>query len=334
MSRTDQAVTVPMDVAWVPSWLSWVGCVTACLRALGVDCDRADVAGVSGYAFQLTIHKQLCPSGPTVCSWGALAEGIPLLGRSILSFATAHECHTGDSRNDRTREACRRAFDMVSAEIAAGRPCMIWGTYVPECGVVVGIDGDSYVVKSYREATGEPQPPIRFDDLDAPGGPYALAFPGEVRPNPAWRDRYPLWRAAQLLEQSAWWHPHWTTGLAAAYGAWVAAMESGDFIPFGAAYNAQCWAESRALGRDFLGRVAARCPFASEPLGRAAEAYGESADHLARVAGLFPFPPRGEAPVEAATRQEAAEALRAAQMAETRAHEALVAALAADWPLQ
>jgi len=332
MSRTDQAVSVPMDVEWVPSWLSWVGSVTTCLRALGVDCDRADVAGVSGYAFQLTIHKQLCPSGPTVCSWGALAEGLPLLGRSVQSFATAHECHTGDSRNDRTREACRRAFETVSAEIAAGRPCMIWGTYVPEFGVVVGIDGDCYVVKSFREVTGEPQPPIHFDDLDAPGGPYALAFPSEVRPDPRWPDRYAVWRAALLLEQSAWWHPDWTTGLAA-YDAWVAAMESGDLIPFGAAYNAQCWAESRALGRDFLGRVAGRCPFAAEPLGRAAEAFGESADHLAHVARLFPFPPRDEERPDAQVCREAAEALRAAQAAEARAREALGAALAADWPL-
>ena len=95
--------------------------------------------------------------------------------------------------------------------------------------------------------------------------------------------------------------PGRTTGLAA-YDAWVAAMESGDFIPFGAAYNAQCWAESRALGRDFLGRAAGRCPFASAPLGRAAEAFGESADRLA-------------------------------QGAETRAREVLREALDADWPL-
>jgi len=49
-------------------WLTWVGATTGCLRALGVNCDTADVAGQSGYAFRIIINDTLCASGPTAFS--------------------------------------------------------------------------------------------------------------------------------------------------------------------------------------------------------------------------------------------------------------------------
>jgi hypothetical protein len=57
------------DVRFGSSWLSWVGATTGCLNALGVQCDPADVAGHSGYAFRLTIVKDVCVSGPTCFAW-------------------------------------------------------------------------------------------------------------------------------------------------------------------------------------------------------------------------------------------------------------------------
>jgi hypothetical protein len=36
-----------------PAWLTWVASATTCLNALGIECDRVDVAGFSGYAFHL-----------------------------------------------------------------------------------------------------------------------------------------------------------------------------------------------------------------------------------------------------------------------------------------
>src|SRR3954470_13156889 len=76
-------------------WLTWVGATAGCLNALGIDCDLADVAGHTGYAFGMRIHRDLCPSGPTAFQWGSLLPGVQRLGRSTLCFH-AIERHTPD----------------------------------------------------------------------------------------------------------------------------------------------------------------------------------------------------------------------------------------------
>ena len=55
-TSTDQ-ITVPMDVEWQPAWITWVAATTTCLNALGVECDKTDVAGYSGYAFVMSVHE-------------------------------------------------------------------------------------------------------------------------------------------------------------------------------------------------------------------------------------------------------------------------------------
>src|SRR5205085_1389163 len=126
-------------------WLSWVGAVTGCLKALGVDCDPADVAGHSGYAFVICIHQKICPSGPTMHSWDDLAAGVRRLGRSTQTFH-APECHIGERRNDRTRAHCRAALEAAKREIDAGRPCVINGAYLPEFAIVTDVRDDAYIV--------------------------------------------------------------------------------------------------------------------------------------------------------------------------------------------
>jgi len=86
---------VPMDVQLQPAWLTWVSATTTCLKALGTDCDTVDVAGMTGYAFVLSVHKELCPSGPTVFDWCSLLAGVQLLGRTTLNF-TSGDCHTAE----------------------------------------------------------------------------------------------------------------------------------------------------------------------------------------------------------------------------------------------
>ena len=78
--------TLAAEVTYQKAWLTWVASTTTCLRTLGVDCDTVDVAGTTGYAFVMSVHEQLCPSGPTVFDWGMLEHGVHLLGRSTLVF--------------------------------------------------------------------------------------------------------------------------------------------------------------------------------------------------------------------------------------------------------
>src|SRR6187551_389592 len=112
-------------------WLTWVGATTGCLRTLGVNCDTADVAGQSGYAFRIIIHDTLCASGPTAFDWNTLLPGIWRLGRSTAVFQ-APECHNEKHHNKGTREHCRAALRFAAHEWAVGRPSVLWGAYVPE----------------------------------------------------------------------------------------------------------------------------------------------------------------------------------------------------------
>ena len=171
MGKTSTGTTAAMKVEYQPAWLTWVASTTTCLRALGSDCDLADVAGASGYAFHLCVHEVVCPSGPTVFNWSDLEGGIQYLGRSTLVFH-GYECHSEGHIDDRTRAHCREAFEIARREIEAGRPCVMWGAYVPEFAVAVGVDSGSYLVSSFKGCVGEEQPPIPCEEVDAPGGPH------------------------------------------------------------------------------------------------------------------------------------------------------------------
>jgi hypothetical protein len=127
------AKRVPLNIDIQPSWLTWVTAVTACLRALGIDCDNVDVAGQSGYAFHMYVNSTVDVSGPTFVPWEELTAGCRNLGRSTLEF------RMGDSsaKDDRTPgEAVR--LDIAKREIDAGRPCVLWGIEMPEFAAVVG----------------------------------------------------------------------------------------------------------------------------------------------------------------------------------------------------
>jgi len=327
MGETD-VVKVPMEVEWVPAWITWVGATTTCLQALGVACDAADVAALSGYAFMLSVHKELCPSGPTVFDWGMLPAGVNLLGRSTLQFQST-DCHGGENSSDTTRAHCRAAYQFAAREVAEGRPCVLWGAYLPEFAVVVGVGGGCFHVKSFRECTGEPQPPIPCEELQAPGGPYVLAFPTPTTERrPGGPDRFAVSHAVQLLYGPSA-GGDYTYGLAA-YDAWIAALEADTVNPFGNAYNTQCYAEGRLYAHGFLKRAAGRNPAVAEPLTRAVEAYGEAREAMRELAGLFRFPPHGEIK-DPANRAKGIELLRQAKAAETRAAEALREASGGEW---
>jgi hypothetical protein len=327
-TATDKAVMVPMEVEYRPAWLTWVASATGCLRALGIDCDLVDVAGMSTYAFVMCVHEELCPSGPTVFNWGDLPIGINLLGRSTLCYQST-DCHTEETANDRTRAHCRYAYELVEKEVAEGRPCVIWGTYVPEFGIAIGVEDGKYHVKSFKEVLKQEQPPIPYDGINAPGGPYVLAFPTPtVYADKVSIDRFALGRAyRQLTSKSE--HSKYSYGLEA-YDWWIEALEANRADAFGNAYNAQCWSEAKEFAKEFLKRIASRNEKPREALNKVVSCYEEVCGAMSEIASMFPFPP-GEQLKDEKTRSQAIKALKTAEKAEEKAVKHLRKALEADW---
>jgi hypothetical protein len=315
---TTKATGVPMAVRLQPSWLSWVSSVAGCLNALGTVCDNAEVAGHSGYAFLSSVADKVDVSGPTRVNFPLLASGLLALGRSVLVF-TGATCMKGKS------DDFRFAYDLVAGEIAAGRPCVIWGAHVPEFGVAVGVEDGRYMVESMTEK----HDPIPFDKLSACVGVQVLAFPtaaGRMGIDP---DSSALHRALACLGWQTG-DPKYASGQAG-YDKWIAALESGEADPFGNSYNAQCWTDAKRMAREFVRRLAGRNAAARRQLDDAAAAYGEVVEAMEKVAGLFPFPDGEKRVGDPAIRRQAVEPLRAAKGAEAKAATALAAA-AAVWP--
>ena len=323
-----------MKVTYPPTWLSWVGSTTGCLNALGVACDLVDVAGYSGYAFITNVQEELDFSGPTAVDRGLLHSGVLLLGRSTLVFQGRHcPCELKKTKDEelkkRVQEEMRAAYTLVAREIEAGRPCVIWGAYIPEFGIAVGVEDGKYLVEQSHNK--KPQPPIPFDALASPGGASVLAFPSAVKVSRAEADRQAVSHALQML------HLHclpadtgYRTGQAA-YEAWIAAVDAGKVDPLGLGYNALCWAEAKSFGRDFVDRLAGRNDAVSKPLREAASAYVQVADAMDKVALLFPYGPPKPTEDPTKIRAEGIQALRTAKAAEAKAAESLAQAAAA-WP--
>lgn len=313
---------VSTPVSYQPTWLSWVAATTACLKALGVGCDAADVAGHSGYAFLLSICEGVGPCGPTNFDMGRLLGGVRNLGRSTLVFhgGPGHAGATADGRQE-----LHTAREIVAREIAAGRPCVVYGTGpgFAEFGVVVGLQDGAYLAAGRRD-------PIPLEGLATPGGSHVLAFPTALQVDPVRADREAIVHAVGMLHSGTTRNPvslvRMSTGQAA-YDEWIAALDSASIGPHGG-YNAQIWAEAKRYARDFVARLAARNRPIREPLLEAAAAYSKVAAALTEVADLFPDPPQGKGAGDPVVRARALAALRAAKAAEARAAAALARAAA------
>jgi hypothetical protein len=302
-----------MEVEYQPAWLTWVASTTTCLRALNIECDQVDVAGFSGYAFHLGVHEEICPSGPTMLDWSRLSRGVHSLGRATIEFRSPSCEESGEARED----SCRAAFELIRSELQAGRPCVLWGTYLPEFGVVVGIEGEAYRVKSFKEILRQEQPTIPYNETEPPGGIYALGFPAEAEYGELHRD---LEAILEALRQ--WGRPGYGKYRfgADAYDVWIEALRSKRAGRFGCGYNAACYAEGRRFAQQFFERMSTRRPLAAILLRQAAESYRDAANAMERVSEVFPFSHDKEGRITAAAKiEQAAGLLAEARDAEAQA---------------
>jgi hypothetical protein len=302
-----------MELEYQPAWLTWVASTTTCLRALDIECDQVDVAGFSGYAFHMGIHEDICPSGPTVLEWSRLSRGVHSLGRATIEFRSPSCEVSGKVRED----SCRAAFELVRRELLAGRPCVLWGTYVPEFGVVVGIDGEAYQVKSFKEILHQEQPAIAYNGTEPPGGIYALGFPAEAEYGELQRDLEAILEALRQWGRPA--YGQYRFG-ADAYDVWIEALRTKRADRFGCGYNAACYAEGRRFAQRFFERMSTRRPLAAKLLRQAAESYRGAADALECVSEIFTFSHDEEGRINSAAKiEQAAGLLAKARDAEVQA---------------
>jgi len=305
------------EAVYQPCWLSYTGAMAGSLKALGIDCDIVDVGGYSGYAFLINVSKgTTCPSGPTALpsqTWRQIHKATENLGWTLEHYAYPHSYPEVEGKHTAKEiEVARKLFEKIKREIdEKDRPVVLWGLVVPEYGIVNGYEGESYLTSTFRRLAKQPEDPIVFYDLKAPGCLEAFFFKNKVEPDYAQSGKEAVERAVHFAEAKVPILDNYVAG-PAALDEWANVLDS---LPeekqnyHGNSYVAACVCEGRAISNEFLERLAKKHPGKHvEHLLAAAECYARSAKLMEEFTQIFPFKFQGEMKLK--ERKKAAELLR------------------------
>jgi DNA-binding HxlR family transcriptional regulator len=317
---------ISKEAVYQPCWLSYAGAMAGSLQSLGVSCDMVDVGGYSGYAFLINVSKGMtCPSGPTALpmeTWTKIHRGTEKLGWTIEHYEYPHSYPKKEGRpTPEEIEVAKKLFAKVKQEIdQRDRPVVLWGLVVPEYGIVNGYEGDSYITSTFRSLTKQPETPISFHDLKAPGCIDAFFFRDRAKIDPETVSKEAVTRAFQFATAKVPVLGNYVAG-PAALDEWANVLER---VPeekqnyHGNSYVGACVAEGRAISAEFLRRLAGkRKGKQSERLLAASERYGKGAKLMEEFTRIFPFKFEGE--MKLADRKRGAEILRKTRLFEEEA---------------
>lgn len=312
-------------------WDTYMGCLRGCLRYLHSDVTPAWLYGVSGHAFGLNIHKQLCPSGPHVWSgWGSLQGHEGLLGLKIERVGAWYKGY------DDAYEAHKKlAWERARQAIDAGTPVLGYDLNWAEFYVVSGYDDTGYHYWNTNFGELKQAGPVAWDKYGDGGVVHMIALQVVTA-------RKPKGTARRAVKAALQWtvdfgargdaddplrHADYASGLAA-YDQWIAALDDpkayeGDAI--GAMYNAQVWRECRHQAVAFLQEAQDRLgdPALTPLFADALQHYQRVERKLGLVCDQFPFEDGARKASQPERQQRAQRALRDAKRAEQSGLEAL-----------
>ena len=308
---------ISKKVEYLPCWLSYTGAIAGSLKALGVDCDTVDVGGYSGYAFLINVAKGVtCPSGPTAVTieiWKQMIKGTESLGWTIESYEYPHSYPAKEGNpTPQEIEMAKKLFEKIKQEIdERDRPVVLWGLVAPEYGIVKGYEGNSYLTSTFRTLNNQPEKPISFYDLKAPGCIDALFFRDKVKRDAAADDREALERAINFAAATVPIRNNYVGG-PAALDEWANVLEN---LPeekqnyMGNSYVGACVCEGRFMCAKFLNRLSKKYPGKqSKHLREASECYEKGGKLMEEFGRIFPFKFQGALKLE--DRKKGAEILR------------------------
>ncbi len=307
---------ISKKVEYLPCWLSYTGAMAGALRALGIDCDMADIGGYSGYSFIINVAKGVtCPSGPTALTpetWNEIKKGTETLGYIIEKFEHlgGYPAEEGKPTPEEI-EIAKNLFEKIKQEIdTKDRPVVVWGLAIPEYGIVKGYEGISYLTSTYRSIIKQPETPILYYDLRAPGCLEAFFFRNPTKPKDQNADKEALKRAIHFASKVHTLDNY--VGGPSALEEWARVLEK---LPdekqnyMGNSYVGACVWESLCMNTEFLKRLSKKhAGKQAKHLQNAAETYQKAASLMKQFTTIFPFKPQG--PMKLQDRKNGANILR------------------------
>ncbi len=307
------------DYRWKPLWNSQVACLKAAADHLGVEVSVPWLFGVTGYAFLLNVHDELCPSGWHVAELplkDALAEaGIDL--RHLTGAA-----HAPGAKGTLQK----RAWDETRKALDAGLPCYGYDFEIGDYYAVYGYDDVGYYYSGPNcEAGKGPLPWQDYGVSNMVGMIYVNAVEKGAPADDRSAVREACLRALNQAREVQGSSERYACG-PAGYEQWIEALEGGHADGWGPPYNTACYLEARSNGAAFLEEAKTRlddgelAPLFDEAIAH----YASVRDKLQEVARTFPTAEEEKPGTGMDKRvKTAVDVLRAAKSAEQRGLQAL-----------
>ena len=217
----------------------------------------------------MSIHKQLCPSGPTVWDWRIVFELGPNVGYQIKNVSAMRRAES----ETRYAELQAEAWQMARQALDNGQPCYAWELMIPEFYVIYGYDETGYYYSGAGCDDGAGPKPWQELGKDAIGLLEVSTVSACPPAAPEKTIKDALSFALTHAQVGNSWAPDYSIGLSG-YDAWAAALEEGQADRFGLGYNTEVWAICRGAAVNFLQETKQKLP------GKADALFDEAIAHL------------------------------------------------------
>lgn len=238
--------------------------------------DISDVmlTGLSGHAFLMNIHPELCPSGPYIWNFEDYVRLVRNVGLEIEQLGF---CDSNTSREDR-----EKLEDALRDRLDKGIPCAMVNM---ENQLIIGYDEKGFDLIQPWGSDCEGMTPNRltFGDWTELGNEIHLCFTSyHPVQSIAERDAIiaSLNYALNLYKNpDGHTYPPYAVGKNA-YTNWITALKNGKANPHGAWWNAMVWFECRKTAALFFREIATKYPPTFELAMVLSEEFEEIADSL------------------------------------------------------
>ena len=242
----------------------------------GLALDTPMIFGLSGHAFLMNIHTQLCPSGPYCWNW---ENAKPLVENLGLRMTDLGFFGTGSSQ-----EARAEVERKLRAALDQGIPCSLINL---EHQLIEGYDRTGFFTAQPWPWNNEfPPGKLTFGSWDEFGPEFHASFFTVERIEPA--DRQAAILASLDYAVDLWKNPSKHTSKAygvgpEAYDNWMAAVPNAG-AGHGNWWNATVWSECRRMGADYLSAIAADTQSLTEPWAGRGKLYLKISENLSLAA--------------------------------------------------
>ena len=214
----------------------------------GLALDAPMIFGLSGHAFLINIHTQLCPSGPYCWSWEKASPLIENLGLRMTDL--------GFFGSGSSLEARAKVEGVLRAALDQGIPCSLVNM---DHQIIEGYDRTSFfTARPWPWNTEYPPEKLTFGSWDEFGPEFHASFFTVERIESAARQAAILTSLDYAVD--LWRNPtqHTTEAFGVgpkAYDNWIAAASAAG-SGHGNWWNATVWSECRRMAADYFSAIA------------------------------------------------------------------------------